>query len=116
FVIHYTASEVDEIFETLSEQILQEDSFGKKPVGIDGIQFLVQALPQTQRKLLDFIRRIPVPKTGGSWLGSAFMQCFVDDTHEEEFRSILQGWAEQSDNSKLSISAKAMLDLPGKRK
>ncbi|MFP3340602.1 hypothetical protein R0J91_21670, partial [Micrococcus sp. SIMBA_131] len=78
-------SEVDDVFETLSEQILQEDSFGKKPAGIDGIQFLVKILPQSQRKLLDFIRRIPVPKTGGVWLGSTFMQCFVDDTHEEEF-------------------------------
>ncbi|QJW56474.1 hypothetical protein HL670_03370 [Serratia plymuthica] len=111
-----TASEVDEIFETLSEQILQEDSFGKKPAGIDGIQFVVKMQPQTQRKLLDFIRRIPVPKTGGGWLGSTFMQCFVDDTHEEEFRSILQGWVDQPDNLKLSIAAKAMLNLPGKQK
>ncbi|EON1806178.1 MULTISPECIES: Qat anti-phage system ATPase QatA [Enterobacterales] len=111
-----TASEVDEVFETLSEQILQEDSFGKKPAGIDGIQFLVKVLPQMQRKLLDFIRRIPVPKTGGVWLGSTFMQCFVDDTHEEEFRSILQGWVDQPDNSKLSSTAQAMLDLPRKKK
>jgi hypothetical protein len=44
------------------------------------------------------------------------MQCFVDDTHEEEFRSILQGWVDQPDNSKLSSSAQAMLDLPRKKK
>lgn len=110
------ASEVDEVFETLSEQILQEDSFGKKPSGIDGLQFLVKMLPQTQRKLLEFIRRIPAPKTGGGWLGSSFMQCFVDDTHEEAFRSILQGWVDQPDNLKLSSSAKAMLDFPRKQK
>ncbi|MDC9622754.1 P-loop NTPase fold protein [Xenorhabdus sp. XENO-7] len=110
-----TPPEVDEVFETLSEKVLQEDSFSKKPDGIDGIQFLVQTLPQTQRQLIEFIRRIPLPKKGGAWLASTFMQCFADETHEGEFRSILQSWVEQQDNSRLSNTAKAILDVAGKK-
>lgn len=110
-----SAQEIDEVFETLSERILQEDSFIKKPAGMDGIEFLVQTQPKTQRKLLDFAKRIPIKKTG-AWLATRFAQCFVDDSLEQEFRMLLQGWAEQQENSALSRSAQTVLNLPRKQK
>ncbi|WP_208950378.1 Qat anti-phage system ATPase QatA [Rahnella sp. ChDrAdgB13] len=105
-----SAPEVDEVFETLVERILQQDSFIKKPDGIDGLQFVVQILPQTQRKLLEFIRRIQIPKTGGAWL-PGFMQCFVDPSFERDFRAIMSDWVEQQENKALSRVTKGILDM-----
>ncbi|HFP9376526.1 TPA: Qat anti-phage system ATPase QatA [Raoultella ornithinolytica] len=110
-----SAPEADEVFEALCVRILQEDSFVKAPAGIDGLLFLVKCLPRTQNKLIDFIRRIQIPKKGGSWM-TGFSQCFVDASYEMEFRSILQEWVDQPHNAALSRSAKAILELEGKQK
>ncbi|HCD1365466.1 TPA: NTPase KAP [Klebsiella variicola subsp. variicola] len=107
--------EVDEVFDTLVERILQQDSFVKKPDGVDGLQFVVKILPQTQRKLLEFIRRIQVPKTGGAWL-PGFMQCFVDPSFERDFRAIMNDWVEQQENIPLSNVTKGLLNMPGIKK
>ena len=103
------------MFEALCVRILQEDSFVKAPAGIDGLLFLVKCLPRTQNKLIDFIRRIQIPKKGGSWM-TGFSQSFVDASYEMEFRSILQEWVDQPHNAALSRSAKAILELEGKQK
>lgn len=110
-----SATEADEVFESLCVRILQEDSFVDAPAGIEGLQFLVKCLPRTQNKLIDFIRRIQIPKKRGVWM-TGFSQCFVDSSYEMEFRSILQEWANQSHNAALSRSAKMLLELVGKQK
>lgn len=102
--------EADEVFEALCDRILQVDSFSSKPAGIDGMQFFVKTRPQTQRQLLVFIRRIEIPKKGGVWMAAGFGQCFTDNTHEQEFRSILREWVEQTGNPTLSKSAQLLLD------
>ncbi|MGC1021342.1 Qat anti-phage system ATPase QatA [Pantoea agglomerans] len=111
-----TPQEADEVFEALSERILQVDSFSSKPAGIDGMHFFVKTRPQTQRQLLNFIRRIETPKKGGVWMAAGFGQCFTDNTHEQEFRSILQEWVEQSGNPSLSDAAQLLLNTPRKQK
>ncbi|MDR3105144.1 MAG: KAP family NTPase [Yokenella regensburgei] len=105
-----SAPEVDEVFGTLVERILQQDSFDKKPDGIDGLQFMVQILPQTQRKLLEFIRRIQIPKKGGAWLPS-FIQCFVEPPYQRDFQAIMDDWVDQQDNKGLSRTTKGILDM-----
>ncbi|MEI7230196.1 Qat anti-phage system ATPase QatA [Pectobacterium carotovorum] len=108
--------EADEVFEALCDRILQVDSFSSKPAGIDGMQFFVKTRPQTQRQLLGFIRRIEIPKKGGVWMAAGFGQCFTDNTHEQEFRSILKEWVVQTGNPTLSDSAQLLLNSSRKQK
>ncbi|HHJ4624060.1 MULTISPECIES: Qat anti-phage system ATPase QatA [Klebsiella/Raoultella group] len=106
------APDADELFEMLSEKLLREDSFSRKPKGFEGLEYLVETQPHLQRRLIDFARRIPVKKAGG-WLATRIAQSLVDPTLTEEYSKLIQEWASQGENLALSKSAKATLQLSG---
>ncbi|MXN79930.1 NTPase KAP [Burkholderia sp. 4701] len=105
-----TGPEPEEVFEAIRARILQEDGFSKKPKGIDGLVRVVEVHPQLQRRLLDFVRELPVSKVG-TWVASSWTVCFKDTSIAEEFQEVLKGWAAQTDNKVLQRAAQGILKL-----
>lgn len=105
-----TGPEPEEVFEAIRARILQEDGFSKKPKGIDGLVRVVEVHPQLQRRLLDFVRELPISKVG-TWVASSWTVCFKDTSIAEEFQEVLKGWAAQTDNKVLQRAAQGILKL-----
>lgn len=105
-----TGPEPEEVFEAIRVRILQQDDFGAKPKGVDGLVRLVEAHPAQQRRLLDFIRELPVKKIG-AWAASSFGTCFSDATIGGEFQTVLQGWSDQTENRVLQTAAQGISKL-----
>jgi len=69
-------SEPEEVFDAIRGRILQEDSFGSEPKGVQGLIAVVEAHPSLQGRLLGFIRELPVGKVG-AWAATHFGNCFT---------------------------------------
>lgn len=104
--------EPEELFETIRGRILQEDSFSTKPKGVDGLVRVVEIHKQLQRRLLDFVRELPVNKLG-AWAASSWDACLKDKDIARDFNSVLQGWAGQSENQVLRAAAQGILKIKG---
>ena len=107
-----TGPEPEEVFEAIRSRILQDDNFSKKPKGVDGVMRLVEAHPTLQRRLIGFIRDLPVLKIG-TWAASSWSTCFTDPAFAAEFQTILRGWSEQSVNQVLQKAAQGISQLQG---
>lgn len=105
-----TGPEPEEVFEAIRGRILQEDNFAAKPKGADGLVRLVEAHPALQRRLLEFIRELPVTKVG-SWAASSWGACFTDTGIAAEYQATLRSWAEQTENSILQKAAQGISKL-----
>jgi len=77
---------------------------------VDGLVRLVEAHPTLQRRLLEFIRELPVTKVG-SWAASSWGACFTDTGIAAEFQATLRSWSEQADNSILQKAAQGISRL-----
>jgi len=106
-VAKLTGPEPEEVFEAIRGRVLQADSFATKPKGIDGLAMMVELHPLLQRRLLEFVRELPVAKVG-SWPASNFGRCFSETTIATEFQSIQTVWANQSENKVLQSAAQAI--------
>lgn len=102
-----TGPEPEEVLEAIRGRILQEDSFTSKPKGIDGLVKLVEAHPALQRRLLEFLRELPVAKLG-AWAASSWGTCFAEPAIAAEFQTILRSWAAQTENKVLQTTAQAV--------
>lgn len=102
-----TGPEPEEVFEAIRGRILQDDNFTAKPRGVDGLVRLVEAHPSLQRRLLEFIRELPVNKVG-SWAASSWGACFADTGIASEFQTTLRAWSEQTDNAILQKAAQGI--------
>ncbi|TIO65681.1 Qat anti-phage system ATPase QatA [Mesorhizobium sp.] len=105
-----TGPEPEEVFEAIRGRILQDDNFAAKPKGADGLVRLVEAHPTLQRRLLEFIRELPVTKVG-SWAASSWGACFTDTGFVAEYQTTLRSWAEQTENSILQKAAQGISKL-----
>lgn len=105
-----TGPEPEEVFEAIRGRILQDDNFAAKPKGADGLVRLVEAHPALQRRLLEFIRELPVTKVG-SWAASSWGACFTDTGVAAEYQTTLRSWAEQTENSILQKAAQGISKL-----
>ena len=105
-----TGPEPEEVFEAIRGRILQDDNFAAKPKGADGLVRLVEAHPALQRRLLEFIRELPVAKVG-SWAASSWGACFTDTGIAAEYQTTLRSWAEQTENSILQKAAHGISKL-----
>jgi hypothetical protein len=105
-----TGPEPEEAFEAIRSRILQDDNFTGKPRGVDGLVRLVEAHPTLQRRLLEFIRELPVAKIG-SWAASSWGACFTDTGIAAEFQTTLLSWAGQTDNALLQKAAQGISKL-----
>lgn len=109
-IANLTGPEPEEVFEALRSRILQHDNFGSKPKGVDGMVKLVETHPALRRKLLEFVRELPTTKVG-AWAASSWGKCFSDAGAASEFSSVLQSWAEQTDNKVLQAAAQGVVQL-----
>lgn len=105
-----TGPEPEEVFEAIRGRILQDDNFTAKPKGVDGLVRLVEAHPTLQRRLLEFVRELPVNKAG-SWAASSWGVCFTDTGIAAEFQATLRSWAEQTENPVLQKAAQGISKL-----
>lgn len=105
--------EPEEVFEAIRGRILQDDSFDTKPKGVDGLVRLVEAHPTLQRRLLDFVRELPVNKIK-AWAASSWGACFPDPTTAAEFQVVLRGWSEQTENTVLQTAARGIAAMARK--
>jgi predicted KAP-like P-loop ATPase len=105
-----TGPEPEEVFEAIRGRILQDDNFAAKPKGADGLVRLVEAHPALQRRLLEFIRELPVAKVG-SWAASSWGACFTDTGIAAEYQTTLRSWTEQTENSILQKAAQGISKL-----
>lgn len=104
--------EPEEVFDAIRGRILQEDSFTKVPDGVQGLAVLVENHPALQRRLLEFLRELPVGKLG-AWAASSWGTVFSDGTAKGEFAQIVAGWSEQSENQVLQAASKAIAKMKG---
>lgn len=102
-----TGPDPEEVFEAIRGRILQHDNFSAKPKGVDGLVRLVEAHPTLQRRLLEFVRELPANKIG-AWAASSWGTCFPDAGINAEFRAVLRGWAEQTENAVLRTAAQGI--------
>lgn len=109
-VAKLTGPEPEEVFDAIRERVLQADSFATKPKGIDGLTMLVEVHPSLQRRLLEFIRDLPVAKVG-TWPASSFGRCFSEAQTTTEFEKIQTDWANQSENRTLQTAAQAITKM-----
>ena len=109
-IIKLTGPEPEEVFEAIRGRILQDDNFAAKPKGADGLVRLVEAHPALQRRLLEFIRELPMTKVG-SWAASSWGACFTDTGIAAEYQTTLRAWAEQTENSILQKAAQGISKL-----
>jgi predicted KAP-like P-loop ATPase len=105
-----TGPEPEEVFEALRGRILQEDNVRSKPRGVDGLMRVVEAHPNLQRRLLEFIRELPVKKLG-AWAASTWGTCFSDASVRTEWETVLRAWGEQTENSVLQSAAQGVLKV-----
>lgn len=110
-----TGPEPEEVFDAVRSRILQDDNFGAKPKGVDGMVRLVEAHPTLQRRLLEFIRELPANKIR-TWAASSWGSCFTDAGIDAEWQSVLRGWAEQTENAVLQKAAQGILRMPVRRR
>lgn len=107
-----TGPEPEEVFEAIRGRILQEDSFSGKPKGIDGLVRVVEKHQKLQRRLLDFVRELPVNKVG-AWAASSWGTCFQDKGNAEEFQGVLKDWKGQTENKVLQKAAEGIFNMKG---
>jgi len=98
-----TGTEPEQVFDVLRARILQTGDYKTKPDGIEGLIALVKEHHSLQRRLLVFIRELPVDKLG-TWAPAAWGACFRD-AHLAEFNEIVRGWGEQTTNTVLKTAA-----------
>lgn len=103
-------TEPEEVFEAIRGRILQTDNFGAEPKGVQGLIAVVEAHGSLQRRLLGFVRDLPVAKAG-AWVATSWGTCFAEAGVIAEFTALLRGWSEQNDNKVLQMSAQGVLKL-----
>ncbi|WP_454796526.1 Qat anti-phage system ATPase QatA [Novosphingobium lindaniclasticum] len=97
------APEAEEIFDVICGRIIETDKFDRKPKGVDGLDVIVKKHPGLQRRIVDFLRGLPVDKLG-SWAPTSWANTFTEPTVAAEFNALASEWA-QSDNSTLKTAA-----------
>jgi hypothetical protein len=109
-VAKLTGPEPEEVFDAIRGRILQEDNFTKLPDGVQGLIVMVETHPGLQRRLLEFLRELPVAKLG-AWAVSSWGTAFTDGTAKDEFAQIAAGWAEQAENTVLQAASRGVAKL-----
>lgn len=99
-----------ELFDTVRLRILQEDVFSTQPAGVIGLVELVRVRPELQRNLCGFAKELPVPRLG-AWPPATLGNIFTDASVRPDFREILRGWAEQTENTTLRVAAAAIAKM-----
>jgi predicted KAP-like P-loop ATPase len=107
-------SDPEQVFDAICARIMQGDDLTSAPGGVDGLIVLIEAHQQLQRRLLGFVRNLPVPKLG-AWAATSWGSCFNDPAIATEFAETLQAWSQQTENNVLKTAANAASRMKMKR-
>ena len=98
--------EAVEVFELVRRRIMNTDSLGSAPAGIDGLSVLVKAQPNLQRNLLDFLETLPVDKLG-PWAVTGWQGVIKEPEIVTRFHGLLEIWA-SSGKAPLKVAAEGV--------
>jgi hypothetical protein len=107
-------TEPEQVFDVVRARIDQTGSYAGKPDGVDGLVALVREHPVLERRLLGFIRGLPIEKIG-AWAPTAWGTCFQDTAVIAEFGEIVRGWSEQTTNTTLQKAAQLTASVKPRR-
>lgn len=108
------APSAEELFDIVRMRILAAGEFKKKPEGLEGLMELVAVHPTLERRLLEFLREIPIPKAG-PWLGTRFDKAFKNADVVRDYEDLRAAWEAQTVNKPLATAAGAAKALPEKK-
>ena len=109
-----SGTEAEQVFDALRDRILQSDNLSTAPHGAAGLAALVRLQPALQRRLLRFVRDLPLAKVG-AWAATGWSRCFTDANIEVEFTQQVRAWSQQDDNTVLKAAANGALRVAGQR-
>jgi hypothetical protein len=109
-----TGPEAEQVFDALRAIIFATEDLSREPKGAQGLILLVEHHQALQRKLLSFLSELPTSKLG-VWAASNFTNVLADAAVAGELKTLLQGWAAQTDNTKLKAAAAGVLKLEAGR-
>jgi predicted KAP-like P-loop ATPase len=93
-------NEPELVLDAISAHIFAADKFDTEPQGIQGIIAVVESHPALQRRLLRFMRELPVAKLG-TWAGTSLNASFTDQGLAAEIAELHRVWATQTENETL---------------
>ena len=82
--------------------------------GVQGLIVVVEAHPGLERRLLGFVRDLPIAKVG-AWAATSCGTCFRDPVVAAEFIELLHAWGDQTENKILGVAAKGVLQMKAKK-
>src|SRR5712691_10547903 len=97
-----SGTEAEQVFDALRDRILQSDTLSTAPNGAAGLAALVRLQPALQRRLLGFLRDLPLSKIG-AWAAAGWGRCFTDTNIAAEFEQQVRAWSQQDDNTVLKV-------------
>jgi hypothetical protein len=101
--------EAVEVLELVRRRIMNTDSLGAAPAGVDGLSVLVKAQPNLQRNLLDFLETLPVDRLG-PWAVTGWQGVIKEPEMDAPFQGLLEIWA-SSGNAPLKVAAEGVLKI-----
>lgn len=105
-------AEAEQVFDAIRSQIILEDSFLDKPIGIDGMVLLAQKIPFLQLRLLSFLENLPEQRLG-TWVVGGWQDIFTDGVGKQRFLALQTKWG-QVERLKPFIEAGKRVNRGGK--
>lgn len=105
-------AEAEQVFDAIRSQIIQEDSFQDKPIGIDGMVLLAQKKPFLQLRLLSFLENLPEQRLG-TWVAGGWQDTFTEGVGKQRFLALQTRWG-QVERLKPFIEASKKVNRGGK--
>jgi predicted KAP-like P-loop ATPase len=103
-------TEPEQVFDALQTAIRSATDLSKEPPGLHGMVALVTGHPKLQRRLGAFLAELPAGLIG-AWATTNFSTLQTEPELAASYRILLEGWATQSENSKLRAAAQGAMKL-----
>jgi hypothetical protein len=108
-VANLSPQEVDEVFNAVSDQILQTDDMRSEPKGMHGLLVLSERGPETGRRALEFAKSLDVSKIG-IWALN-LVAGIKDAALVNDVNALRKSWGDQDENPQLKKAVTLMESL-----
>lgn len=108
-VANLSPQEVDEVFNAVSDQILQTDDMRSEPRGMHGLLVLSERGLETGRRVLEFAKSLDLAKVGVWPLN--LVSGIKDAALLNDVNVLRKSWCEQDENTQLKKAATLMQSL-----
>lgn len=103
-----SASDAEQVFNALRDQVLRQGSFTSQPPGFDGLGIVAKHHARFQAELLGLVSAID-EKQLGVWVVKGWNEILTDGAAKTQFRELLNRWASQDANGMLKKVAAGAL-------